>query len=1806
MPLNKLDNFIKNTEGRILYVSPSDLDSTDSIDNQGNSLTRPFKTIQRALIESARFSYIKGRSNDTVEKTTILCMPGEHIIDNRPGYQCYSTDGKVAKVKPSAGGGEINADQELNLDLNTIFDLTEENNVLYKFNSIHGGVIIPRGTSLVGLDLRKTKIRPKYVPNPTDNDVPTSAIFRITGSCYFWQFSIFDGDEGSEVYVNNKNFTSDNQKVTPKFSHHKLTCFEYADGVNNVGNYGITDLDMYYAKLSNAYNTSSTREIEKFEKYPQDPLAFEKQRPEYEIVGAFATDPLKLKSIEAGASGVVTPVVTVKTLIPHKLQVGTPIKIRGVDLTPYNISAIVTGIDIDDDRKFTYTIPNPPLNLQPGDVSSATATIETDTVFGASPYIFNCSLRSVYGMNGMLADGNKSTGFRSMVVAQFTGVSLQKDDRAFVKYNSKTRSYDHIQISESPVYGSGLAGESASTEIGQAYHLDSGAIYRKGWETSHIRMINDAVLQIVSVFAIGYTKHFEARSGGDASITNSNSNFGQLSLVSEGFKKVAFTKDDKAFVTSIIPPRSIEDTEENIEWVQLAGTSDVASTSTKLYLHGFNSQDVVPLGINQGYRIGAKVNDKLYVNIGGTKEASIVMPGHNTSSFKSYSVTNPPSSTSNNLTIGDHNLTTGEKVIIISDDADLPENLETDKVYYAITNATKSGVNATQIQLASSESNAEIGEEIDVSLGTNLKIITRVSDKESGDIGHPVQWDPGVATNYDGVTGTGNYYINVKADGNTITSVLPTDKTDVSYIKRTQDSRSLDEKIYKIRVVIPKETLNGKPPENGFIIQESSSTGYDSDSDATKTDTLKSTDYRFNRNPRFISTCSYSSSTITVISEIPHDLDIGDDIIVRNVTDSTNTTGEMNVGYNGTFTVNGITDDMTFTYGNKDVDGNTHSPGAVDTNDSAAIRTKSSPRFEKNDTKKNFYIYRKEVIKEYVPEISDGIYHLYALSGDNAVPIEFPDLKYGQNVTNLYPQLDRDNIDSNPQSSKSFALRFPLGRVETSDHKKSLTRENIDIFSKSMGVGKLVSANASGTNPTVTFSRRHGLSKIATGSITQIGSGYGFGDGTVNNVKLLIGSQTGTWRGATADVTTSSGNIAGVKIVSSGSGYTNSTALYFDETTLGEGSDNATFTVETSDGAGTVLQFTGIGTTDDSYYRVTSVSNDTQVVIAKTASDPDIVEGQYAIALGQVISGTKSDANTSGLSRFTCPTDNPHGLVAGNKFQVNSTSDVNLGTFTVKTVQSPLVFDAETTLADGSISVYILRHGYSDNKGVSNSGNENLGSRSITIYDNEYAKIDATSALDKDSPTIKVDLPGSLTNIQDRFPYGSYIEIVSSSNAEIMRVASSSLNGLGEITVIRGALGTRISSHPAGSLIRKIKPLPIEFRRPSILRASGHTFEYLGYGPGNYSTALPQLQDRSLSENEEYLAQSQERGAGAVVYTGMNSKGDFYIGNTKKSALTGEETNFDVPIPTITGQNVSKSSVVYDEVLVKERIVVEGSGTKQALSKFDGPVAFNNTVKVNDLRIGDTLKLANSIKSENTTSGALQVYGGVGIGMSVFVGEGVHANTINLADGTVKLADSKLMIKGSEDDVGDLEIKHDGENSIIRETGTGALYLQSEGSIFFTKESGNADDLCADFNTVGPVTLYHNQADAGTASKKFETTADGITVQGEGRFVGGDVIAYATSDKRLKDNISPIKQALDKVKSLSGNTFDWNTASGKEGSEVGVIAQEVDALNLPGITTIRDDGTYAVRYEKLVPVLIEAIKELSAKVDSLEQKLSDK
>ena len=100
-----------------------------------------------------------------------------------------------------------------------------------------------------------------------------------------------------------------------------------------------------------------------------------------------------------------------------------------------------------------------------------------------------------------------------------------------------------------------------------------------------------------------------------------------------------------------------------------------------------------------------------------------------------------------------------------------------------------------------------------------------------------------------------------------------------------------------------------------------------------------------------------------------------------------------------------------------------------------------------------------------------------------------------------------------------------------------------------------------------------------------------------------------------------------------------------------------------------------------------------------------------------------------------------------------------------------------------------------------------------------------------------------------------------------------------------------------------------------------------------------------------------------------------------------------------------------------------------------------------------------------------------------------------------------------------------------------------------------------------------------------------------------DIVAFSNSDIRLKDNIKNIDKALDKVNSIQGIEFDWiekEEVHGNSGHDIGVIAQEIEKI-LPDIVTTRDSGYKAVKYEKIVPLLIEAIKDLSKQVDGLKR-----
>lgn len=143
----------------------------------------------------------------------------------------------------------------------------------------------------------------------------------------------------------------------------------------------------------------------------------------------------------------------------------------------------------------------------------------------------------------------------------------------------------------------------------------------------------------------------------------------------------------------------------------------------------------------------------------------------------------------------------------------------------------------------------------------------------------------------------------------------------------------------------------------------------------------------------------------------------------------------------------------------------------------------------------------------------------------------------------------------------------------------------------------------------------------------------------------------------------------------------------------------------------------------------------------------------------------------------------------------------------------------------------------------------------------------------------------------------------------------------------------------------------------------------------------------------------------------------------------------------------------------------------------------------------------------------------------------------------------------------------------------------------------------------GAKTFINGTASSSTTSGAVVVTG-GLGVGGAIN-AGGDITAYATSDIRLKKNIKAIPDALEKVMQISGVTYNWNDIAheveNKDMSvnEVGVIAQEINDI-LPEVITTRDNGYMAVRYEKIVPLLIEAIKELNEQVKSLKSELESK
>jgi hypothetical protein len=395
-------------------------------------------------------------------------------------------------------------------------------------------------------------------------------------------------------------------------------------------------------------------------------------------------------------------------------------------------------------------------------------------------------------------------------------------------------------------------------------------------------------------------------------------------------------------------------------------------------------------------------------------------------------------------------------------------------------------------------------------------------------------------------------------------------------------------------------------------------------------------------------------------------------------------------------------------------------------------------------------------------------------------------------------------------------------------------------------------------------------------------------------------------------------------------------------------------------------------------------------------------------------------------------------------------------------------------------------------------------------------------------------------------------------------------------------------------------------------------------------------------------------GFGSTIVSGLNFRADSPVGKIRTGSLTVDNSGI-IPLVTSTinlGSSNLKFATVYADNLVGT--LVGGASTAiSATSSINSTNASNVGVATDDANLTfyptfvsnrsgnlpikvddqltynpftDTLVVPNitssgtiradgsppfEVTSSSRVNGLNASFAGrLDPGATIALQGAVNANAVNFR------GDSNITLSTTIPD-----------NSIDLSTKSSVNYVTSiSGSSGITVSGGSgkgstpiislATDSSATFNqlTVNGKTRVVGVAHVNSLSVGSGIATPDSTNNGEVR-VEGEITAYVGSDIALKENIVPIANPLDLVKQLRGVYFDWRDdhiarRGGEDGyfvrkKDMGIIAQDVKAV-FPEIVTERSDGTLAVKYDRLVSVLIEAVKDLTDKVKDLENRLDKK
>ena len=326
------------------------------------------------------------------------------------------------------------------------------------------------------------------------------------------------------------------------------------------------------------------------------------------------------------------------------------------------------------------------------------------------------------------------------------------------------------------------------------------------------------------------------------------------------------------------------------------------------------------------------------------------------------------------------------------------------------------------------------------------------------------------------------------------------------------------------------------------------------------------------------------------------------------------------------------------------------------------------------------------------------------------------------------------------------------------------------------------------------------------------------------------------------------------------------------------------------------------------------------------------------------------------------------------------------------------------------------------------------------------------------------------------------------------------------------------------------------------------------------------------SNTESGISVSYEDGDGTL---------DFSVSGITSSMITdGTIATADIADDAITNAKIADNAVTTDQ------ISVSGNGTSGQALTSDGDGTFSFTTITGNAYDLEVPSGTTAIRLAQTAGGSdnddITLSGGTGISIAR-----TSASEITITNSSVSA------------------ITSDGSSPSLA-SGISASEIRSLIGAGTSSNSGTVTSVATGNGLSGGTITSSGTLTMGSSySGDFDFT--GTLSAGEVRS-DGEITAFYSSDIALKENINPIENALSKVMSLGGYNYDWKDSyvkdrGGIDGyfvrkSDVGVLAHEIEKV-VPEAHAVRKDGTGAVRYEKIVPLLIEAIKDLNKEIKEL-------